>query len=145
MDTKWQPAMMSAISEVLETMFFESLDFEAQDPGEQSWHCESTVSFSNNGQSREISFRFTEPFAKLIAANFLGSGEDEVSRDELADVMRELANMVGGNYLGRLPNQDWRLGIPEFKVMRGPSGGESSGLSLMYMGELVGVVFLRSF
>jgi CheY-specific phosphatase CheX len=137
--------MMSAISEVLETMFFESLDFEARDSGGQSWYCESTVGFSNEGQSREISFRFTEAFAKLIAANFLGSGEDVISREEVADVMRELANMVGGNYLGRLPNEDWRLGIPEFKVMHGPGGGESSGLSLMYMGELVGVVFLRSF
>ena len=145
MDTKWQPAMMSAISEVLETMFFESLDFEPQDSGEQSWHCESTVSFSNEGQSREITLRFTEPFARLIAANFLGAGEDVVSREEMADVMRELANMVGGNYLGRLPNENWRLAIPEFKVMHGPSGGESSGLSLMYMGELVGIVFLRSF
>lgn len=145
MDTKWQPAMMSAISEVLETMFFESLDFETRDSGEQSWYCESTVSFASEGQSQEIFLRFTEPFAKLIAANFLGSGEDEVSREELADVMRELTNMVGGNYLGRLPNQDWRLGIPELKLMHGPSGGESSGLSLMYMGELVGVVFLRSF
>ena len=88
MDTKWQPAMMSAISEVLETMFFESLDFEPQDSGEKSWHCESTVSFSNEGQSREITLRFTEPFARLIAANFLGSGEDAVSREEVADVMR---------------------------------------------------------
>jgi hypothetical protein len=143
METTWRPAMMSAISEVLETMFFESVAFGSQNPTVGDWYCDSTIRLSNATESRGITFLVTEPFARLMAANFLASGEDEVTREEIADVMRELANMVGGNYLARLKDEQWWLGIPTFSLVEGKDAELTSGLPLSYMGEWVGSVFMR--
>src|SRR4051812_23190559 len=37
------------------------------------------------------------PFGRLVAASMFGSEPDEVTEDELVDVVGELANMTGGN------------------------------------------------
>jgi flagellar motor switch protein FliN len=45
-----------------------------------------------------IQIQVSESFARIIAANMLGIGEDEIgSEDELKDVVGEMANIVGGN------------------------------------------------
>ena len=144
MDTKWQPEMRSAISEVLETMFFESVDFESQNLVPPVWYGDTKIRFSDAHQDREITIRVTEPFARMIAANFLGSDEGEVSAEEVADVMRELANMIGGNYLARLADAKWKLGIPSFSLSHGRGDDGSTGLPLSYMGDCIGVIFLQS-
>ena len=43
-----------------------------------------------------ISLQVSEEFARMITANFLGIGEDQVKDDDIEDSMKELANMVGG-------------------------------------------------
>ena len=143
METTWQPAMKSAISEVLETMFFETVNFGSQNPTVRDWYCDSAIRLSNATESREITFRVTEPFARLMAANFLASEEDELTPEEIADVMREMANMVGGNYLARLKDEEWWLGIPTFSLVVSKDEEMTSGLPLLHMGECVGLIFLR--
>jgi hypothetical protein len=143
METMWQPAMKSAISEVLETMFFESVNFGSQNPLVRNCCCDSNIRLSNATESREITFRVTEHFARLLAANFLASDEDEVTPEEIADVMRELANMVGGNYLARLKDEQWWLGIPTFSLVERKDEETTLGLPLSYMGECVGSIFMR--
>ena len=80
----------------------------------------------------------------MISANFLGLSEDEVGAEEMADVMRELANMVGGNYLARRAAEKWQLGIPSFSPDHDRRVDVSMGLPLSYMGECIGLILLRT-
>ena len=56
--------------------------------------------------------KWSDSFAKLITANLLGMDEGEVTPDDIEDTMKELANMVVGNYQSRLGTGTWELGFP---------------------------------
>ncbi len=51
----------------------------------------------------------------MVTANFLGVGQEEVTVEEMGDTLKELANMVGGDCLARLPTNSWELGIPNLE------------------------------
>lgn len=144
MTTKWQPAMKSAISEVLETMFFVLIEFVAPRSNSPSWYCGSKIQLFNDSRKIDISFRVTEPFARMITANFLSKNEEEVAQEEMEDVVKELANMVGGNYMSRIENEGWQLGIPRFEISQEANGGGLEGMQLFYRGTGVGVVDFES-
>lgn len=134
--------MKNAISEVLEMMFFVSVDFEDSDTEVQMDHFESKIVLFNESHSLSISFCMREPFAKMITANFLGGNEKEVTNEEVEDVMRELANMAGGNYLRRTKG-NWQLGIPSLGRFEDAAGGAPARLALSCLGEYVGTVILH--
>jgi hypothetical protein len=111
--------MREAISNVLETMFFLVPAF---DEGEnrhgfhqRPFFLESSIVITGQTQHLRLLFRATRAFASVLTSNFLGVGQDEVAPDEMEDTLKELANMVGGDFLARLPAANWELGIPRLE------------------------------
>jgi len=53
-----------------------------------------------------------------LASDFLGSDPDEVTDEALFDLMKELANMIGGNTVTEMKSStEMSLGIPESGFM----------------------------
>jgi CheY-specific phosphatase CheX len=122
MNPQYQTAMRDAISKVLETMFFATALFEAaEEPraGEaQPYHFQSSIVIHGDPQELVLSCLSIDRFARMITANFLGVDEDELSLDEIGDAMKELANMVAGEFAVKLGQGSWQLGIPGFEEMQ---------------------------
>jgi hypothetical protein len=111
--------MRDAISNVLETMFFLVPAFEETE-GSQTFQdgtffLESSITMGNDSQNVRLLFRVTRDFVSMITANFLGVEQGEVTVEEMEDTLKELANMVGGDCLARLPTNSWELGIPKLE------------------------------
>ncbi len=114
--------MRDAISNVLETMFFLVPAFaqgeDQQGPGLGPFLLESSITITGDTQRLRLLFRATRAFASTLTANFLGVGPEEVAPEEMEDTLKELANMVGGDCLARLPADNWQLGIPKIEPPR---------------------------
>lgn len=114
--------MRDAISNVLETMFFLVPVFEEakdlQDPRLGPFLLDSTINLKGDTQCLTLLVRATRAFASTLTANFLGVGQEEVAPEEMEDTLKELANMVGGDCLARLPADNWQLGIPKIEPPR---------------------------
>ncbi|NLI82498.1 MAG: chemotaxis protein CheX [Deltaproteobacteria bacterium] len=134
--------MKDAISEVLETMFFMFVDFDGDCPGDHYSDCESFISLKNNKGRVDIAFKVREEFARMISANLLGLDELDVTQEDMEDTMKEFANMVGGNYKARFDvNNQWELGIPQFRNLTGTSGDPAdAGLLFFCFGRSMGKV-----
>lgn len=140
----WHQPMKNAISEVLETMFFVLIDFVTQLPDDVAYPCASRIRIHEGSREEWISFRVSESFARMLTANFLGKREVEVTREEMEDVMKELANMTGGNYVSRKQGENWQLGIPRSEDVKYGAEVPASALLLENLGESVGWVNLES-
>jgi hypothetical protein len=150
MKPEWLQTMMDAISEVLETMFFSMVDFEGRGKPVGTRYCEARIRLTDEDEVT-IRFRVVEEFARVLTANFLGSGEEQVKPEEIEDAMKELVNMVGGFFQPRVPEKRWRLGIPAFRLLEGasapaPGAGAPESvldLPLYFLGEPGGWVILE--
>jgi hypothetical protein len=138
------PVVKDVISEVLETMFFVYVDFEGLNGPSFLQCCETAISLSDGRQELDLCFRFGEPFARMITANFLGTAEDLLQAEELQDCMKELANMVGGNYLRTVEGADWRLGIPRYCSVSAEDERDCWQLPLCHEGDRVGTVLCKA-
>jgi CheY-specific phosphatase CheX len=93
--------LKAATFDVFETMFFlfpqssEATEVRFADAAFQAW-----VPIVGP-KSCQVGLTVPLALAQKMAANFLGTGEDASSRDELEDMVREAANMVAGNFLSR--------------------------------------------
>jgi chemotaxis protein CheX len=109
--------MRDAISNVLETMFFLVPGIEETQSAEvfdkKPLVLESSITMVSEADNLRMLFRVTKDFVSLITANFLGVESEEVTEEEMEDTLKELANMVGGDCLARLPANSWKLGIPK--------------------------------
>ena len=123
MNPQCQTAMKDAISKVLETMFFATALFEdADEPkiGENlPYKYESRIDIRGDQEVMTLFCLSSDRFARMITADFLGVAEDELSLQEIADAMKELANMVAGELASRMTEAEWRLNIPAFEEMKG--------------------------
>lgn len=138
----WQSAMKDAISEVLETMFFVMVDFEEDAELDRPYECGSRIQLRNGERRVEISFMATYSFARTITANLLAMDEEEVEAEDLDDMMKELANMIGGNFQARIEESGWLLGIPAIESTgERPLQGEAMEFSCF--GEPSGAVALQ--
>jgi CheY-specific phosphatase CheX len=112
-------AMMASISEVLETMFFMSLDFDAQ-------KTLKNIDIIQNEITMACRLDFTGPFSgcflliipeKLLAEmsqNFMGLEQVEIKQQHLEGTIKELTNMIAGNTFSTLNDQiEFNLSIPE--------------------------------
>ena len=122
MNPQCQTAMKDAIFKVLETMFFATPLFEDADepkPGENlPYKYESCIEIRADEKVITLFCLSSDRFARMITADFLGVSEDQLSPQEIADAMKELANMVAGELAGRLGEGDWRLSIPAFEEIK---------------------------
>lgn len=113
-------AMRIAISNVMEKMFFQPLQFSTNNATLTEWFSEkgclvgAAVDF--NGPS-EGSMYLVLPAAmgSTVAADFLGLENEEISEAQLRDTVSEALNMIGGQVLSLCDRSGaYTLGIPKF-------------------------------
>lgn len=139
-----------AISNVMETMFFsipEFIDSSGDLFGEdRRLYCESSIELRSEDSEHEIRIQATKEMALMVTANFLGVYESEVDAGDLEDAMKELANMVGGDYLARIAPIRWQLGLPQFRLHSFDKAIEedetSVSIDLLFDGEAQGRLIL---
>lgn len=113
-----------AAIEVFGTMYYTPVELLPELPGQESWQLEdlylkTSIGFSGPQQAN-LCFYFPRSLAVSIAGGFLGIDEEAVTDAQLVDTMREAANMIIGNFLGRIdPDGACTLGIPAAEVVRG--------------------------
>lgn len=135
----YQAPMMKAISEVLETMFFLSIDFEDRSLDEHIGLNEARITVWLDGLELNIGLKMADDFARMAAANFLGVDEDTVEESEVMDVLGEMANMVGGSFIEQVGHGDARLGIPTYSRSKGAPLRNGEGLPFTFMGDFAGL------
>jgi len=89
--------------EVLETMYYlfpESLE-EGEVVPSQGPYLRSAVTIAGP-QSIRIGLVVPESLARKMAANFLGTGEEEIYQPEMEDVLKETTNMMAGAFLSKM-------------------------------------------
>ena len=103
-------------SEVLETMFFALpeplLDSDLQ---EQQITFDIRGSISLGGpQKLQLNLFLPKQMASELAANLLGLEPDEIDDEALLDTVREMTNMIAGNFVNRMgEDAGFEMGIPE--------------------------------
>ncbi|MCP4355808.1 MAG: chemotaxis protein CheX [Proteobacteria bacterium] len=109
-------AMKDSISEVLETMFYLSIEINEEIQKE-------TIEVLDSN-SCKLSFKgpFTgyfytscpEALLRKMTINFLGVDEEEITNSHMQEMVKEMANIVAGNMFCKLDvNSEYKLGIPE--------------------------------
>ncbi|MFZ5452941.1 MAG: chemotaxis protein CheX [Thermodesulfobacteriota bacterium] len=107
--------LKAATFEVLETMFYlfpESLEegevVPVQGPFIRSW---VTIA---GPQSICIGLQVPQSLARKMAANFLGTAEEEISKSAMEDICKETTNMMAGAFLSRMgASGAFKLKTPE--------------------------------
>ncbi|HET6461666.1 MAG TPA: chemotaxis protein CheX [Syntrophales bacterium] len=104
--------MMAAIFDVVEKMFYVFLEPVADEYSDYAM--EAAVQFKGDVKG-EISILVSEALAENMVRNFLGLAQGQMTRDDVEDCMKEVANMVCGNFLGRLDRTKvFDLSMPSF-------------------------------
>ncbi len=112
-------AMKNSISDVLETMFFLSLDFsndldilELWDTGKDPIIA-AKLSFSGPLSGYAV-FCIPKKSALSITADFMGKDEQAISDDQINGTVKEIINMIMGNTFSLYdPEAVFDLGVPE--------------------------------
>ena len=111
----------AAAIEVFGTMYYTPVELMPDLPAKETWQVEDQYIKTDIGYSgplhANMCFYFPRSLAVNIAGGFLGVDEESVTDQQLIDTMRESANMIIGNFLGRLdPAGACTLGIPSAEV-----------------------------
>ena len=112
-------AMKNSISDVLETMFFLSLDFSDDIDILEQWDTgkdpviAAKLSFSGPLSGYAV-FCIPKKSALSITADFMGKDEQEISDDQINETIKEIINMIIGNTFSKYdPDVVFDLGVPE--------------------------------
>jgi chemotaxis protein CheY-P-specific phosphatase CheC len=97
-----EAVLAEAASEVLETMYFTGVLGPAEEPDadRDGWVC-VRLSFSGP-HCGSFGVRAPGEAARTLASNFLGVDEEEISEQQMGEVLCELANIICGATLVRL-------------------------------------------
>ena len=109
---------------ILETMFFSLPEpYEEGEPN-QAWDLCSSVNL-NGSDHLTLRILLSKDLAMKLASDFLGREHDEITAEALLDMMKEMANMIGGNLITRLDSStDLVLNIPESRFV---ANGDAHG------------------
>lgn len=130
----------AAAVEVFGTMYYTPVELLSELPGQDSWQVEehyvkTAIGYSGPLQAN-MCFYFPRSLAVNIAGGFLGIEEEAISDSQLIDTMREAANMIVGNFLGRIDSEGaCALGIPDAEVVH-----DFAPASVRQEGELLAFV-----
>ncbi|RLB22785.1 MAG: hypothetical protein DRG76_05815 [Deltaproteobacteria bacterium] len=120
METKaLKKAMMTSISEILETMFFMPLEFSENEDlttiGDSSEEPLLAVALKFEGPiSGQFMAVIPNSLAKTLSANLLGLESDQVERAHVEATLREMINMTAGKTFSLYDSQSvFKLDIPE--------------------------------
>lgn len=136
------------LAEMVEQVWVSYLDPEGINPliptdfEEQPSDVHSSVSITGSWTGR-IVYASSTVAAERAAAAFLAIGVDEVSPEDVADVLGELANIVGGNVKAMLP-PGASLSLPRVVFAPYPAAGfpgekRITGLYGLWKGEPVAI------
>jgi len=114
----------AAAVEVFGTMYYTPVELLPELPARDTWHLEPQYVKAEIGYrgplSATLCFYFPRRLAVSIAGGFLGTTEEEIVDAQLIDTMREAANMIVGNFLGRIDTEgNCTLGIPTAELVAG--------------------------
>ena len=141
------------LAEMVEQVWVSYLDPEGVHPlvptGDDGQPSEvhSSVSISGAWTGHVVYASSTEA-ARMAAAAFLAMERDEVSQEDLSDVLGELANIVGGNVKAMLPSGCF-LSLPQVvlapeSATKYPNAERVSGLYGLWDGEPVSISMWQS-
>jgi len=125
--------MRAAIFDVFERMFYvflEPLHDEYSD-----YATGSSIKFGGalNG---ELIILVSEELAKTMVQNLLGVEKADIKEQDIEDCVKEAANMICGNFLGKLDQTKvFDLGIPSFSQRPAGSMQENNACSLYFDSE----------
>jgi CheY-specific phosphatase CheX len=112
-DATIHTALSSAVTEVLDCMFFLEVLGEIAEPPPQAENVTVQVSFDGDPPG-SFQMRIARPAADAVAADFLGEELESLTDQQSTDVTLELANMICGAVLSRIESRAaFRLGSPE--------------------------------
>jgi len=137
----------AAAVEVFGTMYYTPIELLPELPASDSWHLDPQYVKAEIGYRGPLSavlcFYFPRRLAISIAGAFLGMAEEEIVDSQLIDTMREAANMIVGNFLGRIDQAgNCTLGIPAAEVVAGFSPEAGPGEEIMAFTSDFGLLWL---
>jgi hypothetical protein len=111
--SQYEPWLIEAVSEVIESMCFMSAEptIEIEKEPESHWISRRLV-FRGPKQG---SFGIRAPLstARLLASNFLGVEGAELGEPQIGEIIGEISNMICGAFLGRVDSKnDFMLSTP---------------------------------
>jgi chemotaxis protein CheX len=141
------------LAEMVEQVWVSYLDPEGVHPlvptGDESQPSDVHSSVSISGSwTGHVVYASSANAARRAAAAFLAMDADEVSQEDLSDVLGELANIVGGNVKAMLPPGCF-LSLPQVvlapeSATKYPNATRVSGLYGVWEGEPVSVSMWQS-
>jgi chemotaxis protein CheX len=141
------------LAEVVEQIWVSYLDPEGVSPliptGDESQPSEVHSSVSISGSwTGHVVYASSTTAARRAAAAFLAMEAEEVSQEDVSDVLGELANIVGGNVKAMLPPGCF-LSLPQVVLApewttKYPNAQRVSGLYGVWQGEPVSVSMWQS-
>jgi len=113
MSDSLQLVLAASLEEVLERMFFiRSLGEPAGELSDSEGELIAQLTFEGE-PSGALTLRITHDAARSISADFLGAEEFELTRQQIGEVVCELANMICGSVLSRVESAaTFRLAPP---------------------------------
>jgi len=112
-------AMMTSISEVMETMFFLPVEFGGEstiiqsEQGKNKSLLTSRLKF-NGDVTGSLCILVPKDLIGEMAENFIGESQDQLTDSHLTGTLTELLNMICGNALSKVTSKvPFKLGIPE--------------------------------
>ncbi len=144
-------AMTTSISEVLETMFFMSLEFDytgnMKECIEASDESLMATRLDFNGPLKGwFNFAIPDSIIHTFAENFMGIEKDQVTAEFKEGTIKELTNMIAGNTFSCLdPESVYNLGIPEVVDIAETveSGSDASGEVFILVETIDGSLALK--
>jgi len=111
-------AMMTSISEVMETMFFLPVESEGESTlaecglsGEKKFVCQLAF---NGDASGNLSIVAPISLVAVMAENFMGEAKGLLTDEHFSGTLTEMLNMICGNALSKTESKvPFELGIPE--------------------------------
>jgi len=111
--------MKTAISNVMETMFFQPIQINDNPKLIKNWFSDDQALFGARlGFDGPVSgmtyILFSASDMKEMTADFLGISRENVHKDQVRDTIKETLNMISGNMFSLCDNaSDFHLNIPE--------------------------------
>lgn len=128
-DTAVYQAMLHAASQTLENMLFievgEHFDQSYEIPAEELvW----TSMLINDPVQGELRLAMPQTLLKNLTANIFAMDEDEISEEQMNDIINEMLNTIGGLYMTKLlaDDQKYQLGLPVLGAGELPEADEDT-------------------
>ena len=132
--------MMAAIFDVVEQMFYVFLEPVGDEYTEYTM--EAAIQFKGDLKG-EISILVSDGLAKSMVHNLLGLEKGQMTKEDIEDCVKEVANMICGNFLGRLDKtRVFDLSMPSFSrpPKKAVVGSDSCRLYFESDGESLGAI-----